>query len=439
MVVPGCASGPAPAARPAFAAALDAELASIVQDPGQPLASLSVLAVRGGEVVYEAQFGRRYIDAADRAKDRPATRETLYRIASITKLVTTLGVMRLVEAGALDLDADVSRYLGWSLRSPHFPDTPITLRMLLSHMSSLRDDAGYYGWPSGADIRDFLVPGGSLHGEGKMWSPRAKPGEWFIYANLPWGVVGTVMEKAAGERFDRLMHRLVIEPLGLSGGFEPAEFNAKQLDNLATLYRKRDGPEDREVWDPKGPWVPQVDDVRVKAPMHRAAAGYAIGSNGLLFGPQGNLRASAADLGRVMRMLMNRGELDGRRFLREGTVDLMLATQWSHGRNAGNSGYGSSTDRLNEWGLGNQHFLDVGGVGSGDRLVEAGGFKGVGHHGDAWGLNGILVFDPATRDGLVYLAGGPGSDPEQRPGAYSSFHRYEERIMTALYRHALKR
>jgi CubicO group peptidase (beta-lactamase class C family) len=439
MVVPGCASGPPVVPRPAFAAALDAELATIVDDPEQPLASLSVLAVRAGEVVYEAQLGRRYIDAADRAKDRPATRETLYRIASITKLVTTLGVMRLVEAGSLDLDADVSRYLGWQLRNPHFPETPITLRMLLSHTSSLRDDAGYYGWPAGSNIRDFLVPGGSLHGEGKMWSKQARPGEWFSYANLPWGVVGTVMEKTTRERFDHLMRRLVIDPLKLSGGFEPADFTPKQLDNVATLYRKREGPEDREVWNPRGPWVAQVDDFHAASPVHRASPGYEIGSNGILFGPQGNLRASAADLGRIMRMLLGRGEIDGQRFLRPETIDFMLARQWSHSTNAGNRVYGTGKERMNEWGLGNQHFLDVGGAGSGDRLVEGGGFRGIGHHGDAWGLNAILVFDPATRDGMVYLAGGPGSDPALRPGKYSSFHRYEERIMTALHRHALRR
>jgi CubicO group peptidase (beta-lactamase class C family) len=436
LVVPGCASGPASVARPPFADVLDAELSAICADPAQPLASLSVLAIRGGEVVYEAQFGRRHIaDAA--AGDKPATRETLYRIASISKLVTTLGVMRLVEEGRVSLDTDVGEYLGWKLRNPHYPDAPITLRMLLTHMSSLRDDAGYYGWPSGARIRDFLVPGGALYGEGRMWSARARPGAWFSYANLPWGVVATVMEKATGERFDRLMRRLVLLPLEMQGGFEPAEFAPAQLDNLATLYRKRTAEGD-ELWNPEGPWIAQVDDLHGKAPAHRASGGYEIGSNGLLFGPQGNLRASAADLGRVMRMLMARGELDGLRFLRRETVDLMLSRQWSSRADAGNSSYGTGKDRMNEWGLGNQHFLDVGGAGSGDRLVEGGGFTGVGHHGDAWGLNGILVFDRASRDGIVYLGGGPGSDPELRPGRYSSFHRYEERIMTALYRRAIQ-
>jgi CubicO group peptidase (beta-lactamase class C family) len=235
------------------------------------------------------------------------------------------------------------------------------------------------------------------------------------------------------------MRRLVLDPLRLAGGFEPAEFTLRQLGNLATLYRKRDGPEGQETWNPHGPWVAQVDDYHVATPVHRAAAGYEVGDNGILFGPQGNLRASAADLGRIMRMLMARGESTGGRFLRAETVDLMLSRQWSHATNAGNNDYGTGRQRMNAWGLGNQQFLDVSGAGSGDRLVEGGDFTGVGHHGDAWGLNGILVFDPGTRDGMVFLAGGPGADPAARPGAYSSFHRYEERIMTALHRHAVRR
>jgi CubicO group peptidase (beta-lactamase class C family) len=414
MAVPGCATGPSAGARAPWAARLDAELAAIVNDPAQPLASLSVLAVRGGEVVYEAQLGRRRIDAANPANDRPANRDTLYRIASITKLVTTLGVMRLVEEGKLDLDRDVSSYLGWPLRNPHFPDAPITLRMLLTHTSSLRDDGGYT-WPAGTALHDVM--------NAKMWSARARPGEWFSYANLPWGVIGTVMEKATGERFDRLMTRLVIEPLGLRGGFEPAEFARSQLVNLATLYREG--------------WAPQVDDLSRAAPVHRAANGYEVGSNGALFGPQGNLRASAADLGRVMRMLLAGGEIDGQRFLRAETVDAMLSRQWTWREGAGNSTYGTGKQRLNAWGLGNQHFLDVGGAGAGDRLVEGGGFTGMGHHGDAYGLNGIVVLDRARKDGIVYLAGGPGFDPARFPGAYSAFHRYEERVMTALHRRAI--
>ena len=88
-------------------------LAAIASDPACQLASLSVLALRAGRPLYQAQFGQRAIAAG-----LPATADTLYRIASISKLVTTLGVLRLVEAGTLALDTDVSSYLGFSLAIP---------------------------------------------------------------------------------------------------------------------------------------------------------------------------------------------------------------------------------------------------------------------------------------------------------------------------------
>src|SRR5436190_22947897 len=77
---------------------------------------------------------------ADRARGRALTIDDPARIASISKLAVAIGVMRLVEQGRLDLDRDVSFYLGWPLRNPAFPDQPITLRLLLSHRSSLKDD-----------------------------------------------------------------------------------------------------------------------------------------------------------------------------------------------------------------------------------------------------------------------------------------------------------
>jgi CubicO group peptidase (beta-lactamase class C family) len=117
MAIPGCASSPS---NPRHAA-LEAELEAIVHDPSLPLASLSVLAIRRGAVVYERQLGNRFIDEAHPQNNKPATRDTLYRIASITKLVTTVGVMRLVEAGKLSLDADVSEYLGLDAAQPALP------------------------------------------------------------------------------------------------------------------------------------------------------------------------------------------------------------------------------------------------------------------------------------------------------------------------------
>src|SRR5258708_15426648 len=123
--------------RAPFAAALDAELGAIAGDAKYPLASLSVVAIRNGEVAYQRQFGRRFIDAPASGRDEPANPDTLYRIASVSKLVTTLGAMKLVEQGKLSLDADIAVYLGYRVPHPHFPTFPLPFTFPLTHTSSL--------------------------------------------------------------------------------------------------------------------------------------------------------------------------------------------------------------------------------------------------------------------------------------------------------------
>ncbi|MBC7621997.1 MAG: serine hydrolase [Aeromicrobium sp.] len=425
---------------------LDAALEAIVNSPTQPLASLSVLAVKAGKTVYHKQFGAKWIDQSNPANSKPADAATMYRIASISKLVATLGVMKLVETGKLKLDEDISKYLSYTFRNPHFADTPITLRQMLSHTSSLRDDGGYY-WDGSLKLglQDVLLPGGVRYGKGAMWAKNAKPGAYFQYANLPWGVIGSVMECVTGERFDRLMRRLILDPMALPGGFHPADLSDADLANVATLYRKRTEVNGKEVWNPGGPWIPQVDDHSKQRPSPRALPDYKIGSNGTLFGPQGNCRLSAAGLAEIMFMLMNEGLHRGKPILKPATVAEMLREQWHHngkgdkvlrGSNGdpnGEADFGSARRLMNAWGLGNQHFLDITGEANGDRLVQAGGFRAYGHLGDAWGLTSAMVFNPFSRDGMIYLIGGPGFDPETNRGDYSGLYRHEEKILDALY------
>jgi CubicO group peptidase (beta-lactamase class C family) len=411
------AAGPLLAAPPhRRAAALDTALAAIAADPACELASLSVLAIRAGEVRYEARFGRRFI-GHDGLPDKPVGPDTLFRIASISKMTTTLGLLRLYEDGKVDFDADVSRYLGFALRNPHFPARAITLRHLLTHTSSLRDEGGY-SWEAEVALKDVLVPG-----DDRMYATNAGPGAYFTYCNLGWGVIGTAMENIAGERFDRLMRRLLLDPLGLQAGYLPAELPPAALANLATLYRKR--TVDTEVWDPQGPWIAQADDYGVEPPA--AIEHYVVGTNATPFSPTGGLRIGARDMGVVMRMLMGSGP----RLLKPATLDLMFSRQWTYdGRN------GDTSDGLFRcWGLGNEQFPDAPGI----RLVDGGGFPAVGHLGDAYGLMSVFVFDRARRNGMIALVGGTSTDPfaPANKGKYSALARFQERILTALYQGAI--
>jgi len=405
--------------------ALDAALSAIVGDAAHPLASLSVLAIRHGKVSYQQQFGYRHLGATP-ADHLPVTPATLFRIASVSKMMTTLGLMRLVEQGKLSLDQDVSIYLGFSLRNPHFPQQPLTLRSLLSHTSSLRD-AGGYAWGPERRLRDVFTAGGDL-----MWDAATPPGRYFTYANLNWGVIGTVMEQVTGERFDLLMRRLLLDPMDLRGGYNPAAFPAEDVANTATLYRKR--APDTEAWQPHGPWIAQVDDFHAHAPA--APAGlerYVIGSNATVFSPTGGLRISAAGLGTVMQMLLDGGRHRGRQLLQPASIALMFGRQWQLAPDAGNGN--SERGLYRAWGLGNQQFDAVAGQGNG--LVDGARFTAVGHLGDAYGLVSAFVLDFRNKNGMVMLVGGTGSDPEGYPGQYSAMGRSEELILTALYRGAI--
>ena len=416
-------------AAPGPTAALDRELAAIAADKACELASRSVLAVRAGKVVYQQQFGQRVM-AANGVPARPATGQTLFRIASISKMMTTLAAMRLVEDGKLSLDADASLYVGFPLRNPHFPGHVITLRQVLSHTASLRDAAGY-SFPATVTLHSFLTPGQPQYGEGAMWASNAAPGAYFTYSNLGWGVLGTMMEKVTGERFDRLMKRLLLEPLGMRGGFHPFEFAPAEVANLATLYRKR--TTDTEIWNAAGPWIAQADDFSTAAPAPPPGIDQAvIGTNATPFSPTGGLRLSAEGMGKVMLMMINGGMHEGRRMLAPATLELMLARQWSA------DGTGANGDTLGglfrQWGLGIQHFPDQ----AGKRLVDSPGFDAVGHLGEAYGLMSVFALDLAAKSGIVVLVGGVGSDPTAYKGMYSALSRFEEKILTALHRHVIR-
>ncbi len=407
----------------AWASKLDTQLAAIVTDARHPLSGLSVLAIRDGKVAYQQQFGLRRLDTTGRGGTAPVTPQTMFRIASISKMMTTFGVMKLVEEGKLKLDTDIGEYLGFALRNPHYPARAITLRHLLSHTSTLRDDGGYF-WDAGTALREVLVP------EGKMWARDGAPGQYFTYSNLNWAVIGTIMEYVTGERFDRLMQRLLLAPMGLRGGYNPAGFSRQEVADTATLYRRR--TRDTEIWDNKGPWIAQADDFGVVAPQEPPGLDkYVIGTNATPFSPTGGLRMSASDMGKIMLMLINKGRHEGKQVIKPASLALMFGEQWRFN--------GSNGDALkglyHSWGLGAQRFADVRGNMGG--MPKDGHFRAVGHLGEAYGLVSTFAVDLKKKQGIVSLIGGFGSDPDADPGLHSAHTRAEERILDAIYQRAI--
>ena len=358
---------------------------------------------------------------ADIAAGRPLKTDSTIRVASISKLVVAIAVWRLVEQGKLDLDRDVSLTLGWPLRHPAHPATPVTLRQLLSHTSGIVDGPGY-GFALEERLQDKLTP--------QHWGVGA-PGGRFEYANLNYGLIATVMEKATGERFDRLMTRLVLAPLKIDAGYNWQGASDAAIARAAVLYRKG---RDETAWNPAGPWVPQVDDLkdqRSPCPVRSTAgcdlAAYKPGSNGTIFSPQGGLRISIPDLARIGQLLLRGGEVGGVRLLKPATVKAMLTPVWQAGGSVPGDDYHG---QMLCFGAG-LHCLS-GKAGATDQPVP--NARWWGHLGEAYGLLAGLWVDQRRGRVFAYALTGSSDDPFKSPHVASSFSAAEDIIMAELAR-----
>ena len=197
--------------------------------------------------------------------------------------------MQLKDAGKLDLDADAGEYLGFALRNPRYPQTPITTRMLLSHTSSLRDNDDYW-LPIGATTSDFFR-------DARYYAEEA-PG-YYCYCNLNFGLLGTIIEKLSGEKFNHYMNRHVFAPMGIKASFDVCDFDAQEIDKLAPIYNG----------DGKGGWEAALDDYRGQVvPRNPAREAVAPGVNGTLYSPQGGLRISVRELTALIRTFLRGGD-----------------------------------------------------------------------------------------------------------------------------------
>jgi CubicO group peptidase (beta-lactamase class C family) len=339
---------------------------------------------------------------ADRAAGRRLTIADPVRVASVSKLVVALGVMRLVEQGRLDLDRDVSTWLGWTLRNPAFPDRPITLRLLLAHRSSLRDGIDY-ALPLGTELSHAVAAP-------EAWDSGHPPGGYFRYANLNFPIVASVMEAAAGERFDRAIDRLVLKPLRLDACFNWTTCSDSTVARAVVLY----GAGGKAVRD-------DLHGRRPDCPIVPAADGgcdfgaYRLASNGALFSPQGGLRISVADLARIGQLLLRKGRLaDGSPFLSEASLAEMTRAAWRFDGSNGDTeggfycGYGLAVQVLAQCPTDDPF---------GDERAR------YGHAGDAYGLRSGLWVDPERGIGIAYFATSLGDDP---PRGRSSYRQAEE-------------
>ncbi len=427
---------------------LDDDLRKIVNKPGYELSGLQVLALKDKEIEYMGSFGYRYLDNDHPENNLAVNEDTKFRIASISKLITAIGIMQQVEIGNLDLNKDIGEYFEFDLRNPNYPNHKITIKMLMSHTSSIRD-GGFYAVPPQDSIKDFFLENGKYYFKGEHWAGSKEdksnldkaPGKYFKYANLNYGILATILEKVTGTRFDIYMKKNIFAPMNIEASYNIADFAADEIKNIAALYRKQTNGK----WDSDGAWIPQADDYRGKTIAKNEVMisnpdteqgyefvdleAYRVGTNGTIFSPQGGLRISAKDLAKIMKMFLNKGRFNDVRILKESSIDLMFTPYWIADNSLGNGD--KYRGLMTAYGLGTHIIRNT----VGDRILENKDIYMSGHLGDAYGLLSGFMFDFDTNNGFIYLIGGLGHNPDDYMGEYSSFYKWEEDIMEAVFKY----
>lgn len=303
--------------------------------------SMAAAVFIGDRVVWSGAFGW-----ADRRRRTRATPSTVYRTGSISKTVTALVLMRLVEDGVVDLDQPVADHLPEIRRLAGLPadHRPITYRHLASHTAGLAREPGlgfaargpFLGWKQ--KLVDVIPATQAL----------AEPGEEYRYSNIGYGLLGLALERAAGRPFEVLVDSLVFRPLAMQSSWLVVP--RRQRARVATGYVNLPG-------DTADPRVPRAE--------HRGR-GYKV--------PNGGVYSTVGDLARLGMALTG-------------------------ARDAGTLAPGARREMLTDQTPGH----GPRGYGLGLQLSDLGATLVAGHSGSVAGYSAYLAFDPETRVGVILL------------------------------------
>ncbi len=381
--------------------------------------SVGLIARRGGAVRAHAEG-----QALTRGRWRSFDLDQPFRVASVSKLVTATGFMALVAQGRIDLDADVSGYLGQGLRHPAFPDIAITPRMLLSHTGGLRN-GNDFPVPFNRDLLARLLEAAREENYGGWFAPpHERPGSWFSYSDTNFALLAQIIERVSGTRFDRFMHTTLFAPLGLDIGYNWSGVTQIKRAHAAAACRW-DGAAWTAQVDGAPPPVPEIAFYRGDRNEAASEADYSIGLNGFAFAPHGGLRLSVADLDRLARFY-----LDGAPLAETSLLAAMTARVWTYDPAAPN---GETLEGFYQgFALGVQAPLGRAGAAGmrsdGYFLDQSSDWRG--HLGDAYGWLTGLWWNARERRTAVWAINGI-PETGRRAGARSALTAAEEAVIGA--------
>lgn len=316
---------------------------------------LSVVVVKDKKIVYSNTYGYNP-DYSNPEKRDPIKDNSIYYIASVSKTFVGTAIMQLVEQGKLRLDDDVNQYLDFQVRNPYYAQVPITIRMLLSHQSSIKKSATYTSFEKLKSKQEIKI---------KSLFNNIMPGTAYDYSNLGFVLLGAVIEKVSGMRFDDYIDKNIMAPMGLYGSF-----NVLKLDSnlFVRTYQYNKS---------KNKFIKQNSTYNQKLfPDKEYVKGYSTPS----LRPAGGMMMSAKDLANYMIMHMNMGvAMTGNKIIsRDSELEMRKAQGVK--KNIGLS------------------FVHFGGTIPGKDLV--------GMTGGARGIHSAMLFQPNENFGFVVICNG---------------------------------
>ncbi len=274
---------------------LEQKLKSEVEN--NKLISISYCVVKNDKLVYSGAMGY-----ADKNNKIPATDNTRYLVASVSKTITAIAAMKLVEQNLISLDEDINKFLPFSVRNPSFPDEKITLRMLLSHRSSISDEfqetltLDCYGTDCAMTLDQYFKA--VFLNTGQYYSAKnfsnSKPGSAEDYSNLGSALIGYLVERITQTPFDVYCKTNIFNPLGMS----------------KTEWRLANTPVSELA-------IPYSNEITSSNP-HYTFPDY----------PNGGLRTTVLDLSIFLRMVMLNGSVNNIQILSQPTMTEMKTLQF---------------------------------------------------------------------------------------------------------------
>lgn len=319
---------------------------------------LSVAVVKKNQIVYSQSFGLK-----NQETQTSLSNSDIFRIASISKSFSATAIMQLVEKGLVSLEDDMSKLVGFIIRNPKFPETPITLKMVLSHRSSINDSQGYFSL-------DAINP--SKNSNWAKCYNNYSPDSGYMYCNLNYNMTGTIIEKLSGERFDQYIQKHILKPLNLYGGYCVDSLDKAKF---ATIY-EYNGDSAKFLASPNA-YAPRTEEI----------ANYTMGYTTPIFSPTGGMKISATDLAKYMLMHSNLGKANGKRIISRRSAKKMQTILSEKEQ------YGLALSKTTQ-------------------LID--GFTMTGHTGSAYGLYSAMFFEPNKKFGFVVISN--GCDPKYLNG-----------------------